>query len=789
MAASPSADGLSEAVATARLAQYGYNEVEDAPRHPFREFLARFWGPVPWMLEAATGLELLLGKLPETAIIAGLLVFNAVLGEIQDARAQTALDLLRARLHVTARVRRDGGWRSLPARELVPGDWIHVRMGDIVPADCTVGEGSVEVDQSALTGESATVTRAKPETVYSGSIVRRGEASGTVTATGGHSYFGRTAELVRTAKSSGHLERLLFTIVRYLVTIDSVLAVTVLAVALYRGVPLLSFIPFVLILLIASVPVALPATFTVANAIEARELAEEGVLVTGLSAIQEAASVDVVCVDKTGTLTQNREVVGDILPFGTTSNEELLAFAGAACDESTQDPIDLAILGAMRERHASPLPRQRFVPFDPATKRSEAEVRSGDRVLRVVLGSPLVVGQLAGLPAGSQEQIDRLAASGARILSVAAGSGGSLSVLGLVALADPPREDAAELVRSLHDLGVRVLMLTGDTAATARAVGRQVGIGDRIGDRTVATEDPLQYDGFAGVYPEDKFDLVRALQRAGKVVGMTGDGVNDAPALKQAEVGVAVASATDVAKSAAKLVLTRPGLRDLVSAVTGGRRVYRRMLTWTITKISKNIEFVLLLSIVFIATGLFATTPFLIILLIFSNDFVTITVGTDRARISSVPDRWNVREIVTVAAFLGSAWLVLSLTVFWLGWVVLGLPLAEVQTLVFVYLVFSSQATVYIARVRGPFWSYRPSEHLVVASVGVGLAVSGLAISGTLMAAIPAVLVLEVLGIVAGAALVVDRVKIWAFGWTGLLGRVTPSPSPAPATSDRRPSP
>jgi H+-transporting ATPase len=768
--------GLSSDNVRERRAEYGYNEVKEAPRRPLREFLKRLWGPVPWMLEVALALELVLGKLPETLIIAGLLVFNAILGEVQELRAQTALDLLRTRLHVTARVRRDASWASVPARELVPGDWIHVRMGDIVPADCVLGEGTVEVDQSALTGESTPVARSERETIYSGSTVRRGEASGTVTATGPRSFFGRTAELVRTARSTGHLEQLLFNIVRYLVTIDAVLAGTVLAAALIRGAPLLPLLPFVLVLLIASVPVAMPATFTVANAIEARELADEGVLVTGLSAIQEAATMEMLCVDKTGTLTQNRAVLEGVRSLAGISDDELVAWAAAACDESTQDPINLAILEAMRARKMRAFPRTKFLPFDPANKRSEGEVLRDGHAYRVVLGSPLVVEKLARAPEGLPTAVDRLAGSGARVLAVAVGVGDNLEVRGLVALADPPREDAAALVQSLHALGIRVIMLTGDTLPTARAVAREVGIGDHIGDRVAATEDPQRYDGFAGVYPEDKFDLVKTLQRSGEVVGMTGDGVNDAPALKQAEVGIAVASATDVAKASAKLVLTRPGLRDIVSAVVGGRRVYRRMLTWTITKISKNLEFVLLLSIVFLATGDLAATPFLIILLIFSNDFVTITVGADRARVSSEPDRWNVREIATVAAVLGSAWLALSLTVFWLGLTVLGLSLAQVQTLVFLYLVFSSQATVYLARVRGPFWSFGPSPYLVVATVGAGSFVSVLAITGTLMARIPILLVAEVLGIVAVAALAIDRAKIWVFRWTGLLGEVHPRP-------------
>ena len=547
------AEGLSEAEAQSRLSQGGYNEIREAPANPVLGILKRLWGPIPWTLEAALILEVALGKILEASIIVLLLIFSALVGEIQELRAHTAVDYLRHRLQVNARVRRDGHWRFIPARELVTDDLVHVKLGDIVPADCKILEGSMEVDQSALTGESTFVPRSNNETIYSGSTVLHGEAIGTVTATGSKSLYGRTAELVRTAGSSGHLQKLLFTIVRYLATVDVILAVILVGAALLNRSDILPLLPFLLVLVIATVPVSMPASFTVANALEARVLAKEGVLVTGLTAIQEAATMEVLCVDKTGTLTQNRAEIAAIIPFPGEPVNEVLAYAASACDESTQNSLDIAILNELKNRAIQPLNRERSVPFDPVAKRSEAFVSHDGQTFHVMLGSPTIVEQFAEPWSELKDHVEELAASGARILAVAAGPEEQLSLRGLIALADVPREDAAELVKGIQGLGIRVLMVTGDTATTARAVSRQVNLGDRIGNLDVALKSPLDYDGFAGVYPEDKFRIVQTLQKLNLITGMTGDGINDAPALKQAEVGIAVSTASDVAKGSETL--------------------------------------------------------------------------------------------------------------------------------------------------------------------------------------------------------------------------------------------
>ena len=767
--------GLSESEARARLTQYGYNEIREEPSGPLRSILGRLWGPIPWMLEAALILEVVLGKVAGPALIAVWLVFSAVLGGVQERRARTALDLLRSRLQVSSRVRRAGNWQILPAREIVPGDQVHVRMGDIVPADLTIDEGTVEVDQSALTGESGVVPRSRSETIYSASTVGRGEASGTVTATGFRSYYGRTAELVRTARSVGHLDQLLFTVVRYLVSIDAVLAVVLVAAVLWRGEDLLPLIPFFLVLVIATVPVTMPAAFTVANAVEARTLTNEGVLVTGLSALQEAATMDVLCIDKTGTLTQNKESLAALVPFAGESEDEVLTWAAASCDEATQGPVELAILGAFKERSLQPLSRKKFVPFDPAIKHSEAHVNRDGQTLRVVLGSPLVVQQLAEPQPELMTQVEQLAASGARVLAVAAGPEEHLSIRGLIALADSLRDDAAELVKAIQQLGVKVLMVTGDTRATAQAVSHAVGLGDRFGNAEDSLKNPLEYDGFANFYPEEKFHLVQALQRSGRIAGMTGDGVNDAPALKQAEVGIAVHSASDVAKASAQIVLTVPGLQGIVSVVSGGRRVYRRMLTWTITKIARTVELAALLTFGYIATGFFVTPLALIAVIVVLNDIVTITLATDRVQGSSTPRQWDVREIAKIGGALALGWLVLGFAILWAAMNILKLPTLQIQTLMFVYLMYSAQATIYITRVPGRFWSLAPSRYVAAATIGNAAIASILAAWGILMASVPVVLLAGTLGAVLVATVLLDQVKISLFQKTGLLGSSSPS--------------
>ena len=766
--------GLTSQEAQLRLQQFGANAVAAERRHPLLTFFAKFWAPVPWMLEAAIILQVFLGKLDEALIIAILLAVNGVLSFVQESKANSALALLKSRLSVRARVRRDGRWQQLPAEVLVPGDVIHLRMGDLAPADVRLQQGNILLDQSALTGESLPVEAAAGAQAYAGAVIKRGEATGEVTATGARTYFGKTAELVRTARTVSHLQTIIFQIVKYLIVLDAILVAGLLVFAILSHMPLTEVAPFVLIMLVASVPAALPATFTLATAMGARELAHNGVLVTRLSAIEEAAAMDVLASDKTGTITENRIALAALQPVPPYAEKDLLRLAALACDEATQDPIDLAILAAANARGAlAEVPvRLQFIPFDPATKRSEAVFREGTQILHVIKGAVRTVIGLCAHAPDMESTVARLAAEGYRVLAVATGQEGALALAGLVAMQDPPRPDSKSMIEDLRALGVRVVMVTGDGLSTARAVASQVGLGDRACPPEVLREEGdgalARCDVFARVFPEDKFRLVQALQRAGHVVGMTGDGVNDAPALKQAEVGVAVSNATDVAKASASMVLTNPGLSDVLAAVKESRRIYQRMLTYTLNKIIKTIEIAVFLTVGVMVTRTFIITPLLIVLLLFTNDFVTMSIATDRVAFSRQPDRWRIRALVFTGGAMAALVLILSFSVFFAARSWLHLPLQQLQTLIFLMLVFSGQGTVYLVRERRHFWNSRPGRWLLLSSAADIIVVSVLAARGILMAAIPLTLVLGLLFLVMTYLVLADVLKVRIFklfGW------------------------
>ncbi len=747
--------GLTTAEAQQRLARFGPNAVVEKKPHTWLLFLHKFWAPVPWMLELTLILEGILGKWPAALIIALLLIFNAVLGFSQERKAQGALELLKQRLRITARVCRDGKWQSVSAAELVPGDLVHVRVGDIVPADLTISEGQILVDQSALTGESVPVERSAGGGLYSASTVRRGEASATVKATGAQSYFGKTAELVRGAGAKSHLETLVLAIVRYLVLMDGLLVAAILVYATMTGMPLAEILPFALILLVASVPVALPATFTLATSMASLNLARRGVLVTRLAAIEEAAAMTDLCSDKTGTLTQNRLSLLALKVWEGSSEADLLAMAALASDAATQDPIDLAILQAAGDKGASSPIRGDFVPFDPSTKRSEGTFQKDGGTWRAMKGAPQIIAPLARV-ADWEGPTEALASQGARVLAVAAGPEGAPHFLGLLALADPIRPDAVQVLQNLHQLGVTVRMVTGDSAATAKTVAGELGLPGQVCDRADIGKDCAVY---AGVFPEDKFHLVQGLQKQGKIVGMTGDGVNDAPALKQAEVGIAVESATDVAKAAASLVLTTPGLGGVADAVETGRRVYQRMLTYTLNKIVKTFQVALFLSLGLLIFRDFVITPMLVLLLLFANDFVTMSLAGDRVRASPKPDRWQVRTLILSSLVVGIAWLIYIFAIYLAG-KSLHLPLAAIQTLDFLGLVFSGLANVFLLRERGHLWASLPGQFLLWASLADVLVVSTLATLGWLMAPLPLTFILGLLLATLLYTLLLDQIKV-----------------------------
>ncbi len=763
--------GLTSAEAQARLKQFGPNAVVEEKAHPFKELIKRFWAPIPWLLEATVIIQLFLGENVEAAVIGGLLMLNALLSFLQEGRAQKALTLLRQQLRVQARIRRDAAWTTLPAEEVVPGDVIHLRQGSIVPADVKVEEGSLLADQSALTGESAAVSVEPGKVSYAGSMIRGGEATGVVTATGARTFFGKTAELVRTAGSANRQEHEIVAVVRNLFVVNGAMVVIVTGYAHLQGMSIEYVLPLLLAILLASIPVALPATFTLAAALGSMELSKRGVLITRLSALHDIASMTVLCSDKTGTLTRNEATVNATWAAPGFSEDDLLRASALASDPAGLDPVDGAIIKVATEHGwcDGAIERTEFKPFDPATKRAEALYRDehgGQR--RYVKGAPAVVAKLAGVAENLwQPQAEAIVGHGQRVLAVGAGEGAGLQFVGLIGLEDAVRRDSKAVVSSIREAGIRVVMVTGDNTLTAQSVARQVGIPDEVcppeklhGD---LRGDALDCSVFAGVFPEDKFRLVRAFQRRGEVVGMSGDGVNDAPALRQAEAGVAVANATDVAKAAAAMVLTAPGLGGVSPAIETSRRVFQRIITYTLNMLIKKIEMMALLVVGFLLTRHKPLTPMLMVLILFLNDFLTMSISTDRMGFSLHPNRWNTRGILVCATTLAMCKLVFSLGVFLCGHYALGLDMRHLQTLTFAALILSSQAGVYLLRERGHFWHSPPSRFLVGSSI-VGLGVmAALVLGGILMPAIKPSLLLGIAVIGGIFFSCLDWVKVWLF--------------------------
>ncbi len=730
--------GLTRAEVDSRRKENGYNEVAEQKGHPLRRFLRKFWGISAWMLELIMVLSAVLGKFSDFAVVGALLVINAVLSFMQERRAAGVVRALRRRLQVSARVRRDSNWQVIPARELVPGDIVRVRPGDIIPADVKLLTGALSVDQSALTGESKDADKAFGDVLSSGSVVRRGEGNGVVMLTGAKTYFGRTTELVQEARPKLHIEAVVAKVVRWLFVIVGVLLCVVVVLSLIRGAPLIEMIPLMLVLLMSAVPVALPVMFTVSMAVGSGELAKRGVLVTRLSAVEDAATMDVLCVDKTGTITMNQLAVTGVIALERATEADVMFDGALASQEANQDPIDLAFLAAAKAGHVfdnlSKVTPVSFTPFDAINRRTEAVVEQDGKRFRVIKGAVRTIAETCGLQPQAIEALEvrvgASAAKGYRTLAVARGpETGALALVGLVSLYDPPRPDAKQLIAELRDLGVPVKMLTGDALPVAREIGQGVGLpnirrvaelkaaGALAGNKAV---DLLAgADGFAEVYPEDKYIVVQHLQAAGHVAGMTGDGVNDAPALRQAEVGIAVSTATDVAKGAASVVLTEPGLTNIVALVEQGRTIYQRILTWIINKMSRTILKAAFVAIAFVVTGKFVVSAFAMLLLVFMTDFAKISLATDHVRPSQTPETWNIGGFITVSVVLGVAMVAETLLLLWIGWSRFGLATNNnaLYTFSFLMLLYFAVFSVLSARERRWFWATRPSKTFLSALV------------------------------------------------------------------------
>ena len=764
--------GLTSDEAHRRMEKFGANAMPDTALHPFRMALEKFWAPVPWMLEAAIVLEVALGKYVEAAIIAGLLVFNAALGLLQESRAQATLAALKSRLALNAFVRRDGAWKTIPAVDVVPGDIVKLSLGAVVAADVRLTGGEVLLDQSMLTGESVPIEAEAGALTYAGALVRRGEAAAEVTATGARTKFGRTAELVRTAHVVGSQQKAVLRVVRNLAGFNGIVIVLLVAYAWFLKMSLDEIIPLVLTAILASIPVALPATFTLASALGARALAKQGVLPTRLSAVDEAATMDVLCSDKTGTLTQNALTVTTVHAMPDFDEAHVLALAALASSDGGGDPVDGAIRAAAVGKAVSDAPKMiSFLPFDPATKMSEAMVADSSggkqRVVKGAFAAVIGLTQRSSTATGASDELER---KGFRVLAVAAGPPGAMKLAGLIALSDPPRPDSAALISELLGLGVRTVMVTGDALATAAIVAHAVGLDGAVcpPGPIPETVHPEQFAVFAGVLPEDKYKLVKAFQKGGHTVGMCGDGANDAPALRQAQIGIAVSTATDVAKSAAGVVLIDPGLAGIVAAVKVGRVTFQRILTYTLNSIIKKIVTVLFLIVGLLMTGQAILTPLLMVILMIAGDFLAMSLTTDNVRPSPTPNVWRIGSLTIAGVVMGICLLIFCSGVLAVGKFELGFGIGALRTLSFLGLVFGSQATIYAIRQRQYMWGSRPSPWLAASSAADILIASILAVGGIAMTPLPVLTIACTLAAAAAFAFVLDMAKVPVFVRLGI---------------------
>ncbi len=717
--------GLSSEEAAKRLQQYGANTLEEGRRSILLRLLGYFWGPIPWMIEIAALLSALARHWDDFWIIVALLVFNAAVGFWQEYTAGNAVAALKKQLAVKARVLRDGRWQVIDAKELVPGDVIRIRLGDVIPADVKLLSGTyLSIDQSALTGESLPVTRKIGEVAFSGTAVKRGEAVAEVTATGSRTRFGKTARLVARAHTVSHFQKAVLTIGDYLIYVSLALVAFLVLFQLHRNAPWLELIQFALILTVASIPVAMPAVLSMTMAVGAAALSRRKAIVTRLESIEEMASMDLLCSDKTGTLTQNRLTLGEIVVFGDTHEQGVLLAAALASREEDRDAIDEAILAGLKEpKWLHAFQQIHFTPFDPVHKRTEALVTDGHgHTFRVTKGAPQVIMRMSGLTEAerhrAQRAVDTLAAQGYRTLGVARREQGSREwqFLGIVSLFDPPRKDSARTIARARAYGVGIKMITGDNLSIARQISRKLGLGNRILPASVLgfgkAASPLaidgerveQADGFAEVFPEHKFAIVKALQARGHVTGMTGDGVNDAPALKQADVGIAVSGATDAARAAADLVLTAPGLSVIVDAIEEARRIFERMNAYAIYRISETIRIMFFVVLTMVFFDFYPITAIMIILLAFFNDVPIMAIAYDHTGLDKRPVRWEMHQVITVATAMGVVGVVGSFGMLLLAMDWLELDVTQIQTYIFLKMAVAGHLVLFVARTKGYLW-------------------------------------------------------------------------------------
>ena len=751
--------GLSTQEAEKRLKTYGYNEIPEKKVHPIIKFLSYFWNPIAWMIEIAAILSAIIKHWVDFVIILILLIVNGVVGFWEEYKAENVIEFLKQKMALNARVLRDGKWQIIPARELVPGDVVRIRIGDIVPADILLVDGDyLVVDESALTGESLPVEKKVGDIAYSGSIVKKGEMTGIVKATGLNTYFGKTVKLVEKAERVSSYQKMIIKIGNYLIVLAVILIAIMVAVELFRGKSLIETAQFALVLAVSAIPAAMPAVLSITMAIGALNLARKDAIVKKLVAIEELAGVDILCSDKTGTLTKNQLVCGDIIALNNFSKEDVVLFAVLASREEDADAIDMAILNEAKKlgliEKIKNYKIKKFIPFDPVIKRTEAEITNKE-TFKVSKGAPQVILELCNADDRLREEInkivDKLAENGYRALGVAVYKDERWIFAGIIPLYDPPREDAPLAVKKIKELGVKIKMVTGDHVAIAKNIARMLGIGDNIisisellkklkrGEIREEKFDEIveEADGFAEVFPEHKYKIVDSLQKRGHLVAMTGDGVNDAPALKKADCGIAVSNSTDAARAAADIVLLSPGISVIVDAIQEARRIFQRMESYVIYRITETIRILFFVELCILILGIYPITALMIVLLAILNDIPILAIAYDNVVESKSPVRWRMREILILSTALGLTGVVSSFIIFYISDVFLHLTIAELQSFVFLKLILAGHATIFVTRIRDRLWKKPyPSKLLFWGVMGTNIIGTVVAAEGIFMAPI-----------------------------------------------------
>jgi H+-transporting ATPase len=778
-----SPDGLTEEEAEKRLDQYGPNEIAEVKTNALLKFLSYFWGPIPWMIEVAVVLSAAVRHWPDFFIILFLLLFNAIVGFWEERQAGNAIEALKARLAIKARVKRDGKWITPPAKELVPGDVIRLRLGDIVPADARLLAGDeISVDQSALTGESLPATRKPGDAVFSGSIVRRGEIDALAYATGAKTYFGKTADLVQTAVTVSHFQKAVLKIGDYLIVLAVVMVAIIVALSIYRGEAILSTLQFALVLTVAAIPVAMPTVLSVTMAVGARKLAKKQAIVSKLVAIEELAGVDVLCADKTGTLTQNKLTLGEPFCLDKVTPEDLILAGALASRQENDDTIDLAVLGGLKDKDAlKSYEVTHFTPFDPVHKRTEATVKSRQdgKTFKVSKGAPQVILGMSANAANVKDAVDKavndFAARGYRALGVTrAGDDGSWRILGVLPLFDPPRADAKAMIATAAEMGVKVKMVTGDALAIAREMAKSLGMGANILDggalgdsKKEETADSAKSiedaDGFAQVFPEHKFHIVDVMQKHDHIVGMTGDGVNDAPALKKADCGFAVSGATDAARAAASIVLVAPGLSVIIDAIKESREIFVRMNSYAMYRIAETLRVLLFMTLAIVVFNFFPVTAIMIVMLAVLNDGAILSIAYDNVRSRDQPEAWDMRMVLTIATVLGIVGPVAAFLLFYLGDRVLKIDRPQLQTMMYLLLSVAGHLTIFQTRTRGAWWTVRPARILLLAVVGTQIIATCICLFGFLVTPLWWGWAVLVWGYALAWFLITDPIKLLAY--------------------------